>query len=211
MKRITKYGIAGIATAGLLVAGAGSAFAGTGPSDSGQVTGVVSVANALTLNLINTSFTVNNAQPGVSFNGVPPIGVTILTNDPGGYALAAYMDDNNSPTYHPGGLDNGCQSDAFWNGPINTDTGASIPDSSWTDTSTGTFASGGSQAFPEQSLRGAGTFCNVGGPDAITVGGENTGPSASGGDSYTEQLAVTVPANANGTYNGALTFLATGA
>lgn len=206
MKRITKAGITAAGVLGLLGGASSAAFADTPTPSSGVVNGTVSVANALTLNLQNTSFSVNNAQPGVSFNGVPPIGITVLTNDPGGYALTAYMNDNDNPVLSP------CTSDAFWNGPTGTDTGASIPDSSWSVASTGAQATGGTQAFPEQNLvnqHGSSPACVAGGPNAITVGTDH-GASASGGDQFTEGLAVTVPGNASGTYTGALTFLATG-
>lgn len=208
MKRIIGAGVAGLAVLGAVAAGAGSAFAAP-PPQSGNVHGTVTVETALTLQLVGTSFTVNGAIPGVTDNGVPATVATISTNDSTGYALSTYMDD--TPLLGPGAAPV-CDAFAF-QGAGNS----FIPDTSWTDTSTGgPGASGAPQTYagyaPFALGNGVGNPCTAPAAQAMTVGQSNT-ESVAAGDVFTEQLAVDVPANTPGgvTFSGDLTYLATGA
>jgi hypothetical protein len=200
--------VAGLAAAGLLGGVAAPAFAAGGPQ-SGQITGTVTVAESLTLNLANTTFTVNGATPGQSYNGIPATQATVYTNDSTGYLLSMYMND---------GAENGVQGPGQCTYPAafeTTNDTFAIPDNAWTDTSTGgPGAAGGTFANPVSGTgngeSGQNFSCSQGTNDVPLTIGQSNGMSAGAGDVFTEQLAVTVPANtpANDTFTGQLTVLA---
>jgi hypothetical protein len=198
----TAVGLAALASAGI----GGTAFAVTPPPQSGTVSGSVTVATALTLQLTGTSFTVNGATPGVSDNGVPATTAKVFTNDDG-YTLSTYMNDG-TPTYPA------CSSPGDAAAFENSGGTVSIPDNAWTDTSTGgPGAPGTPQTYQGQpALSNGQSGCLAASAQAMTVGQSNT-QSAATGDVFNEQLAVTVPANTPGgvLFTGTLTYLATGA
>lgn len=201
MFRKTSIIAAAIAAGTLGVGLASPAFAAT--PQTGTVSGTVSVGEALQLQLVNTSFSVSNALPGVTDNGVPPIQASVAENDSAGYTLTSYMND---PTTWPGkaaGYPNCQPGGAF----INTGGTVNIPDDAWTTTSTGgPGAAGTTQAYADQpnlgNLSGGTPTCNAPSPQATTIGQSGT----VGDFTYTEQLAVTVPGTtASGDYAGTLT------
>jgi hypothetical protein len=193
-----------------MAAAAVPAFAAPPPS-SGQITGTVTVATALTLELQDNAFTVSNASPGVLYNGIPATIATVLTNGPG-YTLTAAMNDAtvSATVPNPGN----CDTDAF-----NDATAAhSIPDSQWAITSTGGPGAPGAtpQAFTEEHVTSAyngnnGYTCAAADPVAVQLG-TTTNESAPSGDVFTVDPQVTVPANTPGgdAFTGALTVAAVG-
>jgi hypothetical protein len=203
--------IAAIATAALLgIAGTALAQPLPGPSQSGQISGQVTVGEVLTLEITSgASFTVTGATPGTPYDGIPATDATVLTNDTSGFSVQIWQDDNPSAVLGNPGAPSGCsKDDAFAGG------GAVIPDDSWTITSTGgPGAPGTAQAFSEDPavLAGGSPYtCPTPAPLPVTVGTSNA-ESPVAGNSYQEQLAVDIPANTPATtFNGLLTLAAIG-
>lgn len=210
--RIAIAGVAAAAALGL-TAVASPAFAAPAcaPNSPGCVTGSVQVAQAITLTLTGVTFTVTGATPGTPYNAIPVTTANVAENDPAGFSLTTYMDD---PAYSTAGDaltgPTTCTTDSF----INSGDTVDIPDKSWTVTSSGPGGAGTPQAFAEQPDNGLyenGT-CSSPLPDVVSPQALAIGSAGGVGSyNYTEQLAVTVPANTPAaTYTGSLVYLATG-